>query len=118
MEQDISALSERLRKDMEKANQYREAVDRGEKFSFHEEIVPFVDDVQGRAEVWRSNVQTFLSEHTLVVLHPNQVEHTYENMYVLATDSFHPHVQEQRYQERMQAVEYILNIVLEEIDTQ
>ncbi|WP_160112362.1 DUF1798 family protein [Salicibibacter kimchii] len=117
MEKEIIALSRRLSKDMEEANLYRKAVDEGRSFSFQEEIVPFVDDVQARAEEWRASVQTLLTTRTIGVLHPDQVEHTYENMYVMATESFQPHVQEKRYQERLQAVAYILNIVLEEIET-
>ncbi|MBB6449077.1 hypothetical protein HNR44_001026 [Geomicrobium halophilum] len=113
---EILELSERLSTDMEKAKHYHERVGEGEKFSFTDEIVPFVDDVQARAEEWRASVQGLLSEDTLGVLHPNQVEHTYENMYVLVTESFQYHVQEQRYQERLQAVDYILNLLQQEIE--
>ncbi|QQK76058.1 DUF1798 family protein [Salicibibacter cibarius] len=115
-EKEIIAVSRRLSKDMEEANLYRKAVDEGRSFSFQEEIVPFVDDLQTRAEEWRAGVQTLLSKRTIGVLHPDQVEHTYENMYVLATESFQPHIQKQRYQERQQAIAYILNIVLEETE--
>ncbi|QDI89992.1 DUF1798 family protein [Salicibibacter halophilus] len=116
METEIIALSKHLSEKMEEANRYRKAVDLGRSFSFQEEIVPFVDDVQARAEEWRSSVQTLLSTRAIGVLHPDQVEHTYENMYVMATDSFQSHMQEQRYQERLQAVAYILNLVLEELE--
>ncbi|EZH67572.1 hypothetical protein DH09_06475 [Bacillaceae bacterium JMAK1] len=115
MNQEIQALQTKLRNDMQKAKDFQHRQANGQSFDFKETIVPFVNEVQQRTEEWKELVHQFVQVETMQTLNATQVEHTYENMYVIPTESFQKTMREQRFIERIQAVYYVLDLVEEEM---
>jgi len=117
MSKEIQELQTTLRSDMQKAKDFQQRQANGESFDFKETIVPFVNEVQQRTEEWKELVHQFVRAEPMQTLNATQVEHTYENMYVIPTESFQKTMREQRFIERIQAVFYVLDLVEEEMQT-
>ncbi|GAK02471.1 hypothetical protein JCM19037_706 [Geomicrobium sp. JCM 19037] len=116
MVQQLRERSLQLLSDVERAKQYHRQKQEGQSFSFEGTILPFVNEVQERVEVWRGEALAFAEENAMNTLNAVQIEHTYENMYVIPTESFQAHVREKRYEERIQAIYYVMELLFDEMN--
>lgn len=80
---------------------------------FYTEVKPFVEKLDAAAEKWKETAELWISEEKPKYIHSVQIQQTYDNLQRSAVECFMPQTKEKRFNETHQAIEYVLNSILE-----
>ena len=82
---------------------------------FYRDVKPFADKTLEVAERWKTLALTWLKEGHAKHLYPWQIENTFENLTIVSVTAFQKDTKAKRFHEMIQAINFILETMDEQL---
>lgn len=84
---------------------------------FEGEVKPFADLMQSAVDTWKPLAENWAEIRKPKYVHPEQIKATSENLQIIGVTAFQKDTRRHRFMETTEAIDYVLDTILTQLET-